>query len=235
MRIRMSGALVLIALGLSACNGGGGRGGGGEGAANQLATFSGGTGERASNQLATFDQTQQRTLALIEKYRHVDATPEENIPVFGTAIYKGGTSLSIGTPLTDAYLSGNRDEFAPEQQQYEELRGIIRSADINSNITLTVDFLNNTINGRLDNFRTTLDKPISGDVFMGNGKITGSGFRSELSGLIALDGEKIRVVGDLAGGFSGSDAGAVGGAILGYVETSETVDRLEGVFVGEQQ
>lgn len=83
-----------------------------------------------------------------------------------------------------------------------------------ADISLTADFADRSVFGRMDNFTTHENKKIHGYVDISKGKIEGQEFASDLSGV--FDGNDLS--GSMKGKFYGKDGGIVGGELAVMVQ-----------------
>lgn len=240
MRIGISGGLILVALGLSACGGGGG---GGTPAASKVESASesapASAPERTIYSLppapleASYTRFQDQGLALVDEISTFEYSSVEQLPVSGVATYQGITALHIGREASEA-IDNLYD--TSESDGYNVARNTIRTAELTSDVELNVDFSDDWIGGKLDNFRTDGNETLSGVVAIKDGSIDGGRFGATISGQISPDSDyEYQVYGNLAGGFKGQDAVATEGIIDGILTGTGEVLHLGGIFVGKQQ
>lgn len=229
MRIKTSIVLMAAAFSVASCGGGGK-------SSNHLNQPVKGTPESYDQlvQASNFDSTLQRGLDLFDKYEALDGDEVVNLPVTGTAKYKGVTAFQWGTPLTDLANSTDFDQLTDEQERQAD-RALIRQADINSDISLAVDFAQGSFSGQLDNFKTNLNEPIEGVVSVRNGHFLDDIMHAEVSGILTEGKERYRVTADLGGILGGNNADVAYGAITGYVEDAQNIENIQGIFVTEKQ
>lgn len=165
---------------------------------------SGGSGNGTSGE--SFASMAQRGNQLFEKYENSDLTPEISMPTSGTATYRGVAAYS----------------------DVADVGYIAQNAEVVSNATLTANFSNDSISGKLDNFKDYENTAIPGTVNIRNGKIRGNEIEADLNGSVNLGGRNSSVNGDLAGGFIGPKADAIAGAVAADVSNYGTIYGILG-------
>ena len=104
------------------------------------------------------------------------------------------------------------------------------------NLTLTADFANSNVTGRIHDIEAREDRnsqydTATGELALSNGVISGSGFTAEVAGSVSPG----TVDADMTGQFFGPAAAEVGGVLSGeYTEPGETIVLL-GFFGGKKQ
>ena len=134
----------------------------------------------------------------------------------GTASYEG-RMFAFGNPSDD-----------PDAAVQDYIRG---------SLTLTADFANSDVTGRMYDFETRKGTSsgeyddATGELTISNGAISGNEFTADVAGSIAPG----TVDGDMSGQFFGPAAAEVGGVLSGeYAKPGETVV-LHGFFGGKKQ
>lgn len=140
----------------------------------------------------------------------------ETVPTTGRATYTGVAAYGL-SPMAEDYL----DDPA-----------------VVSRVTLDADFADETISGRLDNFRSK-EAEISGSVDMLDGKIHHDGpgrgwLGADLAGSLAVNGESTEIVGELYGYFFGDNADVIKGDLDGILDGNEDMP-VYGIFGAERR
>lgn len=115
-------------------------------------------------------------------------------------------------------------------------RGVAEYGDgeVLSSAEMRANFADATISGRLHNFQSIDRTPISGQVAIRDGEITGADYRASLAGELTSVGERAAITGDVYGSFSGPRAEIVDGDIFMTVETDDLIGSIEGFMVLKQ-
>ncbi|QFG37684.1 transferrin-binding protein-like solute binding protein [Paracoccus pantotrophus] len=103
--------------------------------------------------------------------------------------------------------------------------------EVLSSAEMQANFANDSISGRLHNFQAQNGTPISGEVAIRNGVITGAEYSATLAGQLSAAGERASVSGTAYGDFSGRQAEIVDGSISAQVETSYGTEYVSGEMI----
>lgn len=141
------------------------------------------------NPLAEYTQDSDRAVALVAETSMMRETDPSRMPTQGRADYDGVVGMAFGgqpASLSEARMIGDLD--------------------------MTADFTNNRISGEMDDFNTRGGREIQGELRMTNGRISGSGFDSDISGRLTGGGRSPgNVSGNISGDFLGRNADAISG------------------------
>lgn len=145
-------------------------------------------------------------LRLEREWENTPYTDDAEMPRSGTATYRGVAEYGGGEVLSSAEMRAN--------------------------------FSNASISGRLHNFQHNFQEldniPISGEVAIRNGVITGAEYAADLAGELSDTGGIATVTGDVYGDFSGRRAEMVDGYIDMMLEFDGEVAYLDGFMVLRQ-
>lgn len=151
-----------------------------------------------------------QALRLGEEWANTDYTEHAQMRQSGTATYRG--VAEYGMYVEDGYVAG----------------GVLSSAEMQAN------FSDASISGRLHNFQAYDRTPISGEVAIRDGVITGAEYAADLAGELSANGQRAAVSGSVYGDFSGAQAEMVDGYIDMMVEYQEGAEYLDGFMVLRQ-
>lgn len=99
-----------------------------------------------------------------------------------------------------------------------------------SSAEMRANFADATISGRLHNFQAIDRTPISGEVAIKDGVITGAAYAAELDGEIRASGH-YSVYGNVDGDFSGDNAEIVDGYLEGWLDSEDGSHYFDGFMV----
>lgn len=153
----------------------------------------GGSGGGSDDPRAEYADDAARAGRIIDETERLNRTSAAAMPVRGRAEYDGVVGLAFGgTPAS------------------------LERADMIGDLDLDADFGAGTIRGEMDDFNTRDGRELDGELRIGNGRITGSGFTGRATGTLSGGANAPGAVdARINGDFLGRDAGAIAGSGTG--------------------
>lgn len=144
----------------------------------------------------------------------VSATPADQMPTTGAAVYEGVVGFANTTPA-----NGNISEY-----------------DMMSDLTLQADFASGAMTGTMDNFNTRADVDMNGSLTLTEGTITGTNFTANAIGAFT-DGTTAEIWDlDVVADFMGASGTAIEGTANGTISNGGSVTtEVFGEMVAAQQ
>jgi hypothetical protein len=136
-----------------------------------------------------------------------------DMPVSGTAAYRGSGLMTFGTPLSSGF-----------------------PASMAGRVNITADFENGTISGQMDRFRSPSYERINGSLDVGVGRVEGNlVLPYRVTGHLAMNGDRVDF--DLEGGgrFVGPNARYLKLDAFGNVSSDAGPGFIAGDFVAERR
>jgi hypothetical protein len=127
-----------------------------------------------------------------------------------SSLREGQTGMS-GTAIADMPISGTTNYVGVAEYTYASDQGRMLS-----DMSLTTNFQNSKVSGRLDNFSDPREGKISGGLDIA-GNITGNEFNASATGKLTQVDAFANVDIDLSGDFLGSDASQISGTGTGML------------------
>jgi hypothetical protein len=131
---------------------------------------------------------------LVSDWSPVARTSAQSLPS-GTFNYQGVAGFKLGNQSTEA---------------------IVTTADALASASITANFDQDTISGKLTDFVDYTNTRGAGEVNLRNGSISGNTFSADATGSVTYLGTPLVVQGVVGGEFRGSSADAVGARIDGF-------------------
>lgn len=100
-----------------------------------------------------------------------------------------------------------------------------------SSAEMRANFSDASISGRLHNFQAHDGTPITGEVAIRDGAITGAEYAAELAGGISVSGRRYDVSGNVYGDFLGDRAEMIDGEINGWLNSEHDSYYFDGLMV----